>query len=48
MKKLKAAMFHPAAIFIWKTLFYLMILLGLLWFYGFKNPNDTTFIYNEF
>ncbi|EAD3104058.1 teichoic acid D-Ala incorporation-associated protein DltX, partial [Listeria monocytogenes] len=24
------------------------ILLGLLWFYGFKNPEGAKFIYNEF
>ncbi|EAE4375301.1 teichoic acid D-Ala incorporation-associated protein DltX, partial [Listeria monocytogenes] len=23
-------------------------LLGLLWFYGFKNPEGAKFIYNEF
>ncbi|EAH0115127.1 teichoic acid D-Ala incorporation-associated protein DltX, partial [Listeria monocytogenes] len=28
--------------------FYLAILLGLLWFYGFKNPEGAKFIYNEF
>ncbi|EAE3048514.1 teichoic acid D-Ala incorporation-associated protein DltX, partial [Listeria monocytogenes] len=27
---------------------YLAILLGLLWFYGFKNPEGAKFIYNEF
>ncbi|EGP8994307.1 teichoic acid D-Ala incorporation-associated protein DltX, partial [Listeria monocytogenes] len=26
----------------------LVVLLGLLWFYGFKNPEGTKFIYNEF
>ncbi|EAG9133936.1 teichoic acid D-Ala incorporation-associated protein DltX, partial [Listeria monocytogenes] len=26
----------------------LAILLGLLWFYGFKNPEGAKFIYNEF
>ncbi|EEJ0015622.1 teichoic acid D-Ala incorporation-associated protein DltX, partial [Listeria innocua] len=24
------------------------VLLGLLWFYGFKNPEGAKFIYNEF
>ncbi|HBL6233814.1 TPA: teichoic acid D-Ala incorporation-associated protein DltX, partial [Listeria monocytogenes] len=26
----------------------LVVLLGLLWFYGFKNPEGAKFIYNEF
>ncbi|EAF8819595.1 teichoic acid D-Ala incorporation-associated protein DltX, partial [Listeria monocytogenes] len=25
-----------------------VVLLGLLWFYGFKNPEGAKFIYNEF
>lgn len=41
-------MYHPNAIFMYKTAFYLVILLGLLWFYGFKNPSDGGFIYEEF
>ncbi len=48
MQKVKLFFHKPATIFILKTVFYLTILLGLLWFYGFKNPNGTNFIYNEF
>ncbi|EMG29251.1 hypothetical protein X560_1926 [Listeria fleischmannii 1991] len=48
MQKVKLFFHKPSTIFILKTIFYLAILLGLLWFYGFKNPNSTNFIYNEF
>ncbi|TYV39978.1 teichoic acid D-Ala incorporation-associated protein DltX [Listeria monocytogenes] len=48
MNKVKLFLYHPATIFTMKTVFYLAILLGLLWFYGFKNPEGAKFIYNEF
>ncbi|WP_163652361.1 teichoic acid D-Ala incorporation-associated protein DltX [Listeria sp. PSOL-1] len=46
--KLKLFFYKPSTIFVLKTLFYLIVLLSLLWFYGFKNPNSTNFVYNEF
>ncbi|WP_042347668.1 teichoic acid D-Ala incorporation-associated protein DltX [Bacillus massiliigorillae] len=48
MKHLKYYLYHPVALFVYKTIFYLVILLGLLWFYGFKDPNSGGFIYEEF
>ncbi|WP_167629862.1 teichoic acid D-Ala incorporation-associated protein DltX [Listeria valentina] len=48
MNRIKHFFCLPATIFVLKTIFYLAVLLGLLWFYGFKNPNSTNFIYNEF
>ncbi|HAC2141449.1 TPA_asm: teichoic acid D-Ala incorporation-associated protein DltX [Listeria monocytogenes] len=48
MNKIKLILHHPATIFTMKTFFYLAILLGLLWFYGFNNPEGAKFIYNEF
>ncbi|KUG36901.1 cytochrome C [Listeria monocytogenes] len=49
MNKIKLILHHPATIFTMKTYFStLAILLGLLWFYGFKNPEGAKFIYNEF
>lgn len=48
MDKIKLFLHHPATIFTLKTIFYFAVLLGLLWFYGFKNPEGAKFIYNEF
>ncbi|MBF2671700.1 teichoic acid D-Ala incorporation-associated protein DltX [Listeria seeligeri] len=48
MNKIKLFFHHPATIFTLKTCFYFAILHGLLWFYGFKNPEGAKFIYNEF
>ncbi|WP_081707663.1 teichoic acid D-Ala incorporation-associated protein DltX [Bacillus massiliigorillae] len=48
MSRIKQIIYHPMAIFTYKTAFYLFILLSLLWFYGFKTPNDSGFIYEEF
>ncbi|MBC1818053.1 teichoic acid D-Ala incorporation-associated protein DltX [Listeria welshimeri] len=48
MAKIKLFLHHPATIFTLKTIFYFAVLLGLLWFYGFKNPEGAKFIYNEF
>ncbi|WP_374049424.1 teichoic acid D-Ala incorporation-associated protein DltX [Neobacillus sp. OS1-33] len=42
----KSLFCHPTTRWMMRLLFYLLILLGLLTIYGFKNSG--TFIYNEF
>ncbi|UOY92681.1 teichoic acid D-Ala incorporation-associated protein DltX [Ectobacillus sp. JY-23] len=48
MKAVKALWNRPTVQWFCKTLYYLGILLGLLWLYGFTDTNTSTFIYNEF
>ncbi|MGM9988600.1 MAG: teichoic acid D-Ala incorporation-associated protein DltX [Bacillaceae bacterium] len=41
--------YQKAAVqFFLRTTYYLLILLALLWLYGFKDTNTSTFIYNDF
>lgn len=44
---------HPFMLWIWKTIYYTAILLGLLWIYGIQRDlhgttSEGTFIYNAF
>lgn len=39
---------HPALTFILKTLFYFVILLLLIYLYGYYGAGQEPFIYNEF
>ncbi|MCC4491706.1 teichoic acid D-Ala incorporation-associated protein DltX [Limosilactobacillus reuteri] len=39
---------HPALQFILKTLFYFVVLLLLIYFYGYYGAGQEPFIYNEF
>lgn len=48
MKAIKELWTRPLTQWVFKTFYYLAILVALLWLYGFKDTNTSTFIYNEF
>lgn len=48
MNLIKELWSQPMAQWVLKTMYYLMILIALLWLYGFTDTNTSTFIYNEF
>ncbi len=48
MKVIQKIWVKPQTQWVWKTLYYLFILLALLGIYGFKDTTSSTFIYNEF
>lgn len=45
---IKALKDHPVSLFILKTLFYFIVLVALIYLYGYFGAGQAPFIYNEF